>query len=1236
MNNNFYITGGTLPAEAGSYIVRRADTELLNGLRNGEFCYVLNTRQMGKSSLMARTAAQLRQDGCTVVLLDLTAIGQNLSVEQWYAGLLGRMALQTGQKDDLFEFWRANREIGPMQRFLETIRGVLLAPVSGEQPAVDKLIIFVDEIDAVRSLPFSADEFFAGIRECYNRRADDTAFTRLTFCLLGVATPSDLIQDTRISPFNIGRRIELKDFTLDESEPLAAGLNHANALSFVKRIFHWTNGHPYLTQRVCMAVAEMLFTGRQGDKEAGRPGGARSVLTPNTEHLTPSAISNTEHRTPNSLVDALVERLFLSKAAQETDDNLTFVRSRILRSESDVTTLLDMYLRVRTGKRVRDDETNQMCGVLRLSGITAAERGFLRTRNRVYEQVFNRAWVMENLPNSEVIRQRRAYRLGVMRTAGLATVVLGIVSGLAVNSKLLANRAHRLELAAVADKNLARRQVYAANMVQLQAAYNSQDYGRARNLLRDTASFPSRGFEWRYWNRILHNELTTIDTPGPLSLMAWSRDGKWVVTQPQSSLVTPHIDLWDPAAGAHLRTLHGRTDRLRGVLSPVSRNLVALIDAPIQAAGVVTLWNPETGASLGALPEPALQATLAADGLHVLTIQRRAKRLESKTGDFSLKCWNAASKTLAYEIAVPGRPSFGVEANNGSVQSTADGRLILCGGYNNVDSPLMLLEAATGRLLWAPPNKCMLQGLSPAGHYLATVEDMEPRFCRIRLWDVVSHREITLEGAAPEQTYPVDDLAFSPDEKTLACTGGLRGVPGNIWTWSVPYGRRGMRAFKHAFEGHRAEVYYPRYAPDGSYLLTTGLDQSLRQWDMKTGRQIGIYPYNIMSCAISPDGSRFLTADSNSVLVCSATAKRPVECRGYKGRDLCSFTPDSQNIMFCTVDHTNKKLMSPYGFGVQNTISGDEKRYPMVQTNYWDFSEAAFRYNDTGQQIAISLLKPANGIAAELRDRLTGKRLATLSAPNALSMVIVADDQSVATASTSAGDGAKLWRRDGDKYKEVFRLPVAGEKVQFLRFLNGGRILICCVEGSDAVAWDTHTYRQMYRFRVGAQTSASDFAEAPDGTVFAVNNITTFSSTSLDLYNCRTGAKLLQRDNIVGVAVNITISNDSKHLVYGDFQQNGHILDLVTLKDLPNALYTGGYTDAASWSADGQRVVTGTLNGTCKLWDAITGAELMTLDAPQRGDIKEVRFSPDGNTIVAVYLHSSGFFSNCIWSATRP
>src|SRR2546430_4581966 len=124
--STFYVTGGTLRQDAACYVERQADKDLLDGLLKGEFCYVLTSRQMGKSSLMVRTAGKLREQGVRVAVLDLTAVGQPESKEQWYFGLLTRLGVQTRLEDELEEFWLAHSSLGPVQRFFTAIHDVVL------------------------------------------------------------------------------------------------------------------------------------------------------------------------------------------------------------------------------------------------------------------------------------------------------------------------------------------------------------------------------------------------------------------------------------------------------------------------------------------------------------------------------------------------------------------------------------------------------------------------------------------------------------------------------------------------------------------------------------------------------------------------------------------------------------------------------------------------------------------------------------------------------------------------------------------------------------------------------------------------------------------------------------------------------------------------------------------------------------------------------------------------------
>jgi hypothetical protein len=368
--------------DAHSYVHRKADRELTEGLLAGEFCYILTARQMGKSSLMVRATRSLRQRGWNVVTFDLAALGQQLTLEQWYDGLTLRLGQQLHLEDELDTFWCANDRFGPCQRFFAAIRDVVLPHLAqhssdpAAHPPQGRLVIFVDELDVVRSLPFSSDEFFAAIRACYNGRTHDHTLDHLTFCLLGVATPAELMRDPHTTPFNLGQRIELHDFSPEEAAPLASRIAPRHLADpdlprrLLDRVLYWTHGHPYLTQRLCAAVAA-----------------ASAPLAP-----PPSP----------QLVDQICAELFLAPRAGESDDNLLFVRERLLRTEADLASLLELYENILTGALVPDDEFNPSIDQLRLAGIVRTESGHLTVRNRIYTHVFDRHWITATKPTAEL------------------------------------------------------------------------------------------------------------------------------------------------------------------------------------------------------------------------------------------------------------------------------------------------------------------------------------------------------------------------------------------------------------------------------------------------------------------------------------------------------------------------------------------------------------------------------------------------------------------------------------------------------------------------------------------------------------------------------------------------------------------------------------------------------------------------------------------------------------------
>lgn len=233
------------------YVERRADYQLRSIVESMQRPgYVLVSRQMGKTNLLLRAKRKWENEQDLFVFVDMSNIKG--SERACFQSLID-IAIDTHEhilgpvRERIQSLRRYNYSKSPVQAHNEELRVLL-----GATPR--RLVFILDEIDSLTLTPFS-DNVFSQIRSIYFSRVNYPVYDKLTYVLSGVVEPTEIIKNPKISPFNIGEKIFLDDFTYNE---FMTFINKAELDSWgedvISRIFYWTNGNPRMTWDLCCGL----------------------------------------------------------------------------------------------------------------------------------------------------------------------------------------------------------------------------------------------------------------------------------------------------------------------------------------------------------------------------------------------------------------------------------------------------------------------------------------------------------------------------------------------------------------------------------------------------------------------------------------------------------------------------------------------------------------------------------------------------------------------------------------------------------------------------------------------------------------------------------------------------------------------------------------------------------------------------------------------------------------------
>jgi len=1031
-NTNIYSLGGTVQASKGIYISREADETLLELCKQGQFSYVLTSRQMGKSSLMINTASELKKADIKSVIIDLTKIGTQVTVEQWYLGLLLEIEEQLMLDTNIVQWWQKNDHLGFTQRLTNFFQYVLLEDIKSP------VIIFIDEIDTTLSLDFT-DDFFAAIRYLYVARAQYSELERLSFVLIGVGTPGDLISNLKRTSFNIGQLVDLTNFTFEEAKPLAEGLglSKEEAEKLLEYVLKWTGGQPFLTQKICKLIV------------------ASSDKIPE---------ENEESWLDNLVTKSIIENW----KRQDEPQHLRTIRDRILKNERRTGRLLSIYQKIlQIGEIEVDGSSEQM--ELRLSGLVIESQGKLKVYNRIYKSVFNLDWVEKQL--SKLRPYAQSFKSWVASNCKEESYYL--LHGQALqNAKAWAEDKDLSDLDfkfLSASQELEKRKVQVENQVLKQAErkkrrliiigliflvsslvvsavavieafkFSEESRKQAEDALRK-----ARDSEIKAANSESKALFASNDSLG--ALIASVKAGKILRKIEKSGEKVPSdiknetLSRLQPAlySAQEINRIEGHKSTIKEIsLSPDGLKIASASDDK-----TLKLWNREgnlikifkghdsrvysvnfspDGKKLASAGNDNTVKLWKLDGTLIKTFKDHVskvlsvkfspdgKKLASASNDNTVKLWKLDGTLL--------KTFNGHTATVYDVNFSPDGKTIASGSFDNK----VKIWDINGKLIRTLNHKdwVFAVSFSPDGKKLASAG----RNKTVKIWNLDSG---ILLSELPHNG-EVLDINFSSDGQKIVSSSDDKTI--KIW--------RIDGTLIKTLKGHENAVRSVIFnKPDNRKVISSGDDGTIRLWNGESNF-INTLPHShwVRKVIFSPNGQMIATAsDDSQVKIWNSKGKLLKSLNGVLVRNGLSFSPDNQII--ATGDTLNKVKLWNIDTTLRETLTGH---------NGWVY-DVSFSPNG-------NILASASGDKTVKIWNIKGELIKTLNGhKDAVNRVTFSSDGKI-LASASDDQTVRIWKLDGVDWTLLTIISGHDARVLDVNFSPDGKTIASASADETVKLW---------------------------------------------------------------------------------------------------------------------------------------------------------------------------------------